>query len=50
MESRQSLVWNHHGVMYLINPKEKYTLPRDAIRLTASPCQSFGLDRKKQVD
>ena len=33
MESRQSLVWNHHGVMYVINPKEKYTLTRDAIRL-----------------
>ena len=26
MESRRSLVWNHHEVMYVINPKEKYTL------------------------
>jgi len=28
-----SAVWNHHKVMYGINPKEKYTLTRDAIRL-----------------
>ncbi|MBR2460327.1 MAG: hypothetical protein IKB34_03755, partial [Clostridia bacterium] len=28
-----SAVWNHHGVMYGINPKEKCTLMRDAIRL-----------------
>ena len=28
-----SAVWNQHEVMYGINPKEKYTLTRDAIRL-----------------
>ena len=26
-------VCNHHEVMHGINPKDKYTLPRDAIRL-----------------
>ena len=50
-----SAVWNHHEVMYVINPKEKCTCgdaihaARDYIRLTAIPYQSFGLDRKKQV-
>ena len=33
-----SLVWNHHGVMYVINPKEKYTLTRDAM---PSLCDGF---------
>ena len=28
-----SAVWNHREVMYGINPKERYTLARDAIRL-----------------
>ena len=56
MESDQRSGWNHHKVMYGINPKERYTLARDAIRLrrlhTRSreiTYQSFGLDRKKQV-
>ena len=56
MESDRRSGWNHHKVMYGINPKEKYTLSRDAIRLrrlhTRSreiTYQSFGLDRKKQV-
>ena len=56
LESRRRSVWNHHEVMYGINPKEKYMLARDTIRLrqchTRSreiPYQSFGLDRKKQV-
>jgi hypothetical protein len=31
-------VWNHHEVMYGINPKERYTLVRDAM-----PLQSDGL-------
>ena len=29
----EAIVWNHHEVMYGINPKERYTLARDAIRL-----------------
>ncbi len=33
MESRRRSEWNHHEVMYGINPKEKHTLSRDAIRL-----------------
>ena len=33
MELRHSRVWNHHEVMYGINPKERYTLSRDDIRL-----------------
>ena len=33
MELARSAVWNHHEVMYGINPKEKCTLARDAIRL-----------------
>ena len=45
MESRQSLVWNHHGVMYVINPKEKYTLMRDAIRLRRFLCHLPYLER-----
>jgi hypothetical protein len=53
-----SLVWNHHKVMHDINPKEKYTLSRDAIRLTVMPYtslraviayQSFGLDKKDRL-
>ena len=28
-----SAVWNQHEVLNVINPKEKYTLTRDAIRL-----------------
>ena len=35
MELRHSRVWNHHEVMYEINPKERYTLARDDIRLAA---------------
>ena len=38
MESRRRSVWNHHEVMYGINPKERYTLARDTI-----PSQSDGL-------
>ena len=29
----EAIVWNHHEVMHGINPKEKCTLARDAIRL-----------------
>ena len=28
-----SAVWNQHEVLNVINPKERYTLARDAIRL-----------------
>ena len=37
MELARSVVWNHHEVMYGINPKERYTLARDAM-----PSQSDG--------
>ena len=54
-----SLVCNHHKVMHDINPKEKYTLSRDAIRLTVMPYtalraviayQSYGLDKKDRFE
>ena len=57
MESDRRSGWNHHKVMYGINPKEKYTLRvmpyayGDYILACGEiPYQSFGLDRKKQVD
>ena len=38
MESAQRAEWNHGNAVYGINPKERYTLARDAM-----PSQSDGL-------
>ena len=40
MESDQRSEWNHGNAVYGLNPKEKYTLARDAIRLRRfhTPC------------
>ena len=48
MESRQSLVWNQSEGNFTCGGAIHAT--RDYIRLTAITYQSFGLDRKKQVD
>ena len=59
MESDRRSVWNHHKVMYVINPKGDtcyawcHTVPLARIPYTALRAaityQSFGLDRKKTV-
>ena len=41
MELARSAVWNHHEVMYGINPKEN-------ARWRVMPYQSFGLDKKER--
>ena len=51
-----SAVWNHHVVMYVINPKEDtrrgvmpYAFGDYILTCGEITCQSFGLDRKKTV-
>ena len=46
-----SAVWNHHGVMYVINPKDRYTLTRDnqAKRVGKLACQRASADCSASV-
>ena len=44
MELARSAVWNHHEVMYGINPKENARVPRDAM---PSLCDGFHTTRKR---
>jgi hypothetical protein len=54
MELARSAVWNHHEVMYGINPKENarwrvmpYAYGDYILTCGEIPYQSFGLDKKR---
>jgi hypothetical protein len=56
MELARSAVWNHHEVMYGINPKENarwrvmpYAYGDYILTCGEIPYQSFGLDNKKEL-
>ena len=55
MELARSAVWNHHGVMYGINPKENarwrvmpYAYGDSILTCGEITYQSFGLDKNKK--